>query len=47
MTDYGSSDKGYGKLPRKKKKKIKKMGLPVNWAGTPGVVDESAAKNLS
>ena len=33
MADYGSSDKGYGKLPRKKKKKLKKLsdklGTPV------------------
>ena len=33
MTDYSSSDKGYGKLPRKKKKKLKKLsetlGTPV------------------
>ena len=27
MPDYGSSDKGYGKLPRKKKKKLKKAGM--------------------
>ena len=33
MPDYGSSDTGYGKLPRKKKKKLKKLseqtGVPV------------------
>ena len=45
--DTTTTDKGYGKLPRKKKKKLKKMGLPANWAGSPSVVDESAAKNIS
>ena len=46
MTDYSSSDKGYGKLPRKKKKKLKKVfgNMPVS---NNSVVDESAAKNLA
>ena len=46
MTDYGTSDKGYGKLPRKKKKKLKKLsetlGTPVakktTHKGPPSVV---------
>ena len=46
MPDYGTSDKAYGKLPRKKKKKLKKLsetlGTPVakktTHKGPPSVV---------
>ena len=46
MPDYGTSDKGYGKLPRKKKKKLKQLretlGTPVakktTHKGPPSVV---------
>ena len=40
--DTTTSDKAYGKLPRKKKKKIKMKGLPVNWAQGPKPGDVSA-----
>ena len=40
--DTSTTDKGYGKLPRKKKKKLKKMGMPVNWAQGPKPGDVSA-----
>ena len=44
--DTTTTDKGYGKIPRKKKKKLKKIfgDTPVS---TNSVVDESAAKNIS
>ena len=46
MPDYGTSDKGYGKLPRQKKKQLMKLsetlGTPVakktTHKGPPSVV---------
>ncbi len=44
--DTSTTDKGYGHIPRKKKKRLKKIfgNMPVS---TNSVVDESAAKNLA
>lgn len=40
MTDYSSSDKAYGEVPRKKKKKIKKVTGHTDWAQAPKTVNE-------
>ena len=38
-----ATDKGYGKVPRKKKKKIKKITGHTDWAKIPSVNEEKQA----
>ena len=40
MADYSSSDTPYGKIPRKKKKKIKKITGHTDWAQAPKTVND-------
>ena len=43
MANTASSDKSYGKIPRKKKKKIKKITGHADWAKGPNNVNAHKA----